>query len=731
MWKCLVVALVASLAFRQDDPPKDPPPRQDPPRQPAPPREDPKLAALAKKCGNGIPWKTDFKAALKLAKDQGRLIFGYVYDRSRSSMFGNAFKDDFMKAGPFIDQDLVNTISRKFIPLRIVLDTDFLTMDGDGDVMLVTPEGERALKLNDVTVPGFIFITPEGRVVTKFDSIAVASSDLIFHVCRSVLAKFRDFDKPGAGLVEAKAESTKDATDLRSLYKLGLEYMKDGEFERAMTVFGDVIKAAGKDRDAVESGYRLAGCLRRLRKPKEALDAIRAARKLNEDVGAKFEGDMILEEAILELKQGREEASEKLLKEMLDKHPKANRAPEASFLLGAIAYLSDREKQAKETWDALIKSNPESQWACKAASEMLDRGPLSNGWEDFEWLPESLLTGNSGSTERRRKPEERPDAIKEGVDYLIRKQRGDGSWRNVKGQFDFRESITILAALALWECRDVQPEANAKAREKALAFFDKWLEKKAPTAQMGIWPYVNGLHVFARLAKAHEGDQRKAFLAKAMICFEGIKKAQLFDGTWSYVGKEPTPFITAPVIVHLKELKDLGAEIPEKVVDEAIKGLVTMKGPAREPYKIGIYWYFHQATDQFDHGAPEGGAGRSPMAYWAEFSWDKCKAEELAEAMQMFMDHKIRLMRVRKTTDWHAGKFANAPYFFFFDYYYSSEVNLLQKPDVRKKNAQEITKDLMNIGEIDGSWLDWHIGGKGYGTAMALMVLKNCEKAEK
>jgi hypothetical protein len=29
---------------------------------------------------------------------------------------------------------------------------------------------------------------------------------------------------------------------------------------------------------------------------------------------------------------------------------------------------------------------------------------------------------------------------------------------------------------------------------------------------------------------------------------------------------------------------------------------------------------------------------------------------------------------------------------------------------------------------VDGSWVDTHLFGKPYGTAMALMILKNCGK---
>ena len=34
-----------------------------------------------------------------------------------------------------------------------------------------------------------------------------------------------------------------------------------------------------------------------------------------------------------------------------------------------------------------------------------------------------------------------------------------------------------------------------------------------------------------------------------------------------------------------------------------------------------------------------------------------------------------------------------------------------------------LAEDILRLPERDGTWLDWHMAGKPYGTAMALMVL--------
>jgi len=40
------------------------------------------------------------------------------------------------------------------------------------------------------------------------------------------------------------------------------------------------------------------------------------------------------------------------------------------------------------------------------------------------------------------------------------------------------------------------------------------------------------------------------------------------------------------------------------------------------------------------------------------------------------------------------------------------------------KYLTEIRNDLLKTNEVDGTWVDTHLFGKPYGTAMALMILK-------
>ncbi len=675
-------------------------------QQPPDPSND-ALAELAKKAGREIKWRKEIEPALAEAKEQGRLVFGYVYDRARSNRFGNEFKDRFMMAGPFNDADLVWTINRRFIPVRIYLDNAAME--------------HVKVRLSDVVVPGILFLDHDGKVVWKFDRIASASSELMFHACRQVLAKNPAFDKPGKALEDVLAEQQADPGDLRVKFRVGLEMVKDANFEKARAVFEEIIAKDPKGREAVESAYRIAGVCRRLRDAEGAAQALKRARELNAAVGAKIEGDLMMEEALLLIKQGRAPDALKQLDEAAEKFPKSNRIAEVRYYQGAMHWLLDAEAKAKEIWKDVVQKHAQSPFAWKAAAEAGERGPLTNGWEMLEWLPADLLTGDPTSTERKRRPEEYAAVVREGVDYLLRQQKTDGRWVNVRGQFDFKEAITALACKALYETRDVSPEASEAARKKGLAYFEKWMERKVPGSGMNMWQWIVGAHLYAKLTTDAAEDAKKPLLEKLQLCVEQLKKSQNAGGCWTYAGADPSTFSTGGALVALWEAKQAGAGVEEAMIEKAFQGMAKLKT------EKGTYQYSSiRETEDFDPTDPRGAAGRGAPCYLAEFLWKKCDMGQLERALDDFLKYRKHLKAVRKATDWHAGKYANAPYFFFYDYYYAAQAANLLKDELRAKTATELRNDMLEIQEVDGSWLDWHIGGKSYGAAMALMVLKNC-----
>jgi len=228
---------------------------------------------LAKKCGRAVHWRSSQEQSLedlfKESKKSGRLVLIYIYERSRSQKFGNWFKDGFVMAGPLMDPDLVTMINRKFIPIRMNLTG--LRAD------------ELGISLASVIVPGFLFYDPVKKTIAyQYHKIATPSSEHMYYRFRKVLLDHPEYDKPSEKYTRALKRQKSKPDHLRSRYKLGLETMRDGGLEESVKIFRAVLAKGPETREAVESLYRLARCLRWLPDAKGAREALSKAQELND-----------------------------------------------------------------------------------------------------------------------------------------------------------------------------------------------------------------------------------------------------------------------------------------------------------------------------------------------------------------------------------------------------------------------------------------------------------------
>ena len=384
--------------------------------------------------------------------------------------------------------------------------------------------------------------------------------------------------------------------------------------------------------------------------------------------------------------------------------------------------MDDLEDEAKKAWTDAAKAHPDNPWARKCASEALEQGPFVNGWESYDWMAAEQLTADPRGTERPRKPEEYPQVVQGAVDYLVREQRKDGSWRNVQGQFEFRNCITVIGLMALL-AKDLEDPRLPDSRKRARGFIDRWNDLRPSAEGMIIWDHMFSVFLFSRLAMETEDPaEKKECLKRARRGVRALEEVQRTAGTWSYVGMGPSSFTTGGVLVALWEAKQAGVKVDQEVVDRAIDGMLRMKSD------LGTYFYSDQSSDDFDDANPKGAAGRVAVCYFAEYLWGKCDLAKLKWALDMFIEHRERLNRARKGVDWHTLPHAIASYFFFYDYWFAS-MAMLKLPEAdRAPYLTAIRDDLLRINEVDGSWVDTHLFGKPYGTAMALMILRNTGK---
>jgi hypothetical protein len=169
--------------------------------------------ALAKKCDSQIPWisdgielidmelaaghhpqypeahQPDYKAdraalvarARTAAKEKNRLILWYCPRMYGLHMYRAALTDRYMKATAFTDPGVVELIREKFVPLRMCCDE----------------EAGKAFNLKpfDFVEPGFIFLTPEGKIVHKIDHIRTFNADWFHAALVAVLDRNPEFQR--------------------------------------------------------------------------------------------------------------------------------------------------------------------------------------------------------------------------------------------------------------------------------------------------------------------------------------------------------------------------------------------------------------------------------------------------------------------------------------------------------------------------------------------------------
>lgn len=379
------------------------------------------------------------------------------------------------------------------------------------------------------------------------------------------------------------------------------------------------------------------------------------------------------------------------------------RQNEALWYLGACRLLLNDERGACEEWGKIRGDDP---WARKAAAELAGQGPLAYGYESLERPPEEVFRTRPTGTEGSWK-----DAVKRGVEWLLRYQRSNGSWTDSRYDFGGADdlpnvyaAVTALAALALWEHRDTAPERIDRAIEKAEAYLFNEENLARNARDELIWAHVYRLYYFARRKGPRYTDKMNEIVAS-------VAKLQNGKGQWYH--EYPAPFTTASVLCALRLARDAGANVPDDLVRRGLSALKESRD------KNGIFAYNFGRRG----GAVEGGAGRMPLCEMALVAWRESDDAALRAAVDAFFAHKAKLDAVRKYDD-HADAWGNGGFFVWYDVYEATRaLKLLSGTEAQRKRLLDWT---LSVQEFDGSWVDSHELGKSYGTAMALLVIRNC-----
>jgi hypothetical protein len=350
-------------------------------------------------------------------------------------------------------------------------------------------------------------------------------------------------------------------------------------------------------------------------------------------------------------------------------------------------------------------------------------------------------------------PEAIDSAIRRGVAFLVTNQNKNGSWGSpalkggvaiytpAPGGFQaFQCAVTALAISALIETGGDGAEVQS-AIERGEAYLMEHLPKvRRGSADVlyNIWSHIYGIQALVLIHQRLSDPARQKRMEELIRGQIGMLiRYESIDKGWGYYDEkvgaqrpttDSTSFMTAAALVALREAKDIGVEVPARLV----KGAVASIHRQRNPDFSYLYGEYLKYQPVHPINRPGGSLGRSQACNLALRLWGDRKVTD--KIMKTWLDRLFArngwLDLGRKKPIPHESYFAVAGYFFYFGHYYAAGC-IAQLPEAERPFYQDhLAALLLRLQSKDGSWWDYPLYNyhQAYGTAFALMTLKGCRR---
>jgi hypothetical protein len=380
-------------------------------------------------------------------------------------------------------------------------------------------------------------------------------------------------------------------------------------------------------------------------------------------------------------------------------------SPEALYHRAAVDAWTGKDPAPRLR--ELARKHPDSPWAWRAAMNLvkaddsLPAGPLAHHLEDFFLRPPDGVPSSTNLPSA-----DADEAARRAVDWLLRAQHEDGSWRDARYAFwptpeilpNVWGAVTALSALALLEHRALAPERI----DAALARADAWLRDDARLAagkNEESYAQAFRLHYFAA--------RRDRTMLDRLVARVGAMQDK--DGHWPH--EYQNPFSTAVVVHALATARKAGTQVPEILFRRAADALVATRGEEnRQAYRV------EEKPDN-----PKSSSSRTALCQLALHHAGRGTLAEVAAGLDGYWKFTDRMEAVR-LCDYHSdGRLAG--FFYFHAAFHALEAARALDGEARAASLRRLRERTLLLPEWDGSFIDSHEIGKSYGTAMALLLL--------
>ena len=347
------------------------------------------------------------------------------------------------------------------------------------------------------------------------------------------------------------------------------------------------------------------------------------------------------------------------------------------------------------------------------------------------------------------------DAIRRGVDFLLRVQNPDGSWgsaRRTKGlniyapapgaHRSYRAATTALCLAAMIETGD-----SRESVQQAIDRCESWMLEQLPVVRRTspeviycVWAHGYGVRALVRMhGRSTATPERKEAICRLIAeQVDLLGRYEAAAGGWGYLnfdiktqkpGCRAASFMTATVLIALHEAAQLGVEIPAAMVERAKAAVLRQRKPDSSYLYGGNHWLY----PMYRINRPAGSLGRSQVCNAALKLWghEQITDRVLTAWLDRLFARGLWMDIARKRPVPHESWFAVAGYFFYYGYFYAGHCIEFLESGGRAPYQDHLARVLLPLQEKDGSWWDYPLYDyhQQYGTAYALMSLVRCRKA--
>jgi len=353
--------------------------------------------------------------------------------------------------------------------------------------------------------------------------------------------------------------------------------------------------------------------------------------------------------------------------------------------------------------------------------------------------------------------EELQSSIERGVDFLIGSQRSSGAWGGPQrtkelnifapipgAHLAFRTGVTSLAIEALIAAHDSFSEEKQQAIDASIDRGQAWLlenssrlRRAEQEALYNVWGHAYAVQAIVSLHNRAVGNDKLRAQLKESLEYhvDRLKRYTFVNGGWGYYDFDahtqtpsgsPNSFVTATVLVALKQAATLGVDYPDNLIKKSIDSILRQRHPDFS-YSYGEYL---RMLPRMGINRPGGSLGRSQVCNLAlRMYGDKLITDDV---LRTWLDRLYArngwLSIGRKFPVPHESHFSVAGYFYYYGHYYAAMcIDQLPAKD-RPYFQDHLARILMPLQEKDGSWWDYPFYDyhQTWGTAMAVSALVRC-----